>query len=61
MASVGHIIDLPEKSLSIDIHNDFAPTYAELENKKKVIADLKRALKSCSNVFWNCNCLPPRN
>ena len=35
MASVGHIIDLPEKSLSIDIQNDFAPTYAELENKKK--------------------------
>jgi len=51
LASVGHIMDLPEKSLSIDIKNNFTPFYAELENKKKVIADLKRALKSCSDVL----------
>jgi DNA topoisomerase-1 len=51
LASVGHIIDLPEKTLSIAIDNDFKPSYAELENKKKVIFDLKRALKSCTNVL----------
>ena len=51
LASVGHIMDLPEKSLSIDIKNNFTPTYAELENKKKVIADLKKALKYCSSVL----------
>ena len=51
LASVGHIMDLPEKSLSIDIKNNFTPFYAELENKKKVISDLKRAQKSCSDIL----------
>jgi len=51
LASVGHIMDLPVKSLSIDIKNNFTPFYAELENKKKVISDLKKALKLCSDVL----------
>lgn len=39
MASVGHIIDLDEKTLSIDL-NTFEPNYTQYDNKKDVIAKL---------------------
>jgi len=42
LASKGHIKDLPKKTLGIDPQNDFQPTYSILDDKKKVIADLKR-------------------
>jgi len=39
MASVGHIIDLDEKSLSFDL-TTFEPNYKQYDNKKDVIAKL---------------------
>ena len=39
MASVGHIIDLDEKTLSIDL-STFEPNYTQYDNKKDVIAKL---------------------
>jgi DNA topoisomerase-1 len=45
MASIGHIIDLDEKSLSIDL-NTFEPIYTQYDDKKDVIAKLcKQAYK----------------
>ena len=50
-ASVGHIIDLSAKTMSIDIEHDFKPTYEYLTGKDKVIADLKRNAKNCSDIL----------
>jgi len=44
-ASVGHIQDLEKKSLSIDVDNDFKPSYVVNPDKKKVVAGLKDAVK----------------
>ncbi|NGX53875.1 MAG: DNA topoisomerase 1, partial [Chlamydiae bacterium] len=50
-SSVGHIRDLPEKGFGIDIDNDFEPEYQVLSDKKKVVADLKKAAKGCDTVY----------
>ncbi len=44
-SSFGHIRDLPKKDLSIDIENNFEPKYEISTDKKKVVADLKKAAK----------------
>ncbi len=64
MASVGHIRDLIEpKNLppelkkgslgkfSVDVENDFAPYYVISDQKKKTVADLKRALKDADELL----------
>ena len=37
MASMGHIRDLPERELGVDIENNFAPEYVVLKDKKEVV------------------------
>lgn len=44
-SSVGHIRDLPKKGLNIDIENNFAPKYEISTDKRKVVAELKKAAK----------------
>jgi DNA topoisomerase-1 len=51
LASKGHIKDLPKKTLGIDPQNEFQPTYSILDDKKKVIADLKKAAKHASRIY----------
>jgi DNA topoisomerase-1 len=64
MASVGHIRDLIEpKNLppelkkgslgkfSVDVENQFAPYYVVSDQKKKTVADLKRALKDADELL----------
>lgn len=50
-SSMGHIRDLPEKKIGIDIDNQFAPQYEILPNKQKIIAELKK-LGNESDVIW---------
>ncbi len=42
-SSFGHIRDLPKKGLNIDIEHSFAPHYEISADKKKVVAELKKA------------------
>ncbi|MDR2868882.1 MAG: DNA topoisomerase I, partial [Deferribacteraceae bacterium] len=51
LASVGHIIDLPEKKLGVDIDNNFAPTYETIPGKEKIVQKLKKAASEAENVF----------
>lgn len=64
IASVGHIRDLAEPSqlpaelkkgpfgkFAVDVDNGFAPYYAVNDNKKKTVAELKRALKDANEVL----------
>lgn len=50
-ASVGHIRDLPERKLGIDIKKGFAPEYIQVRGKSKVIKDLKKAVDQAEKVF----------
>ena len=50
-ASVGHIRDLDENGLSIDIENGFKPNYVIPADKKKVVEDLKKEAKKASMVW----------
>ncbi len=50
-ASEGHIRDLQEKQLSIDIEGGFTPQYVVPDNKKKVVAELKK-LASEAEIVW---------
>jgi DNA topoisomerase-1 len=34
-ASIGHIKDLPKKDISVDVENNFAPTYVVIEGKER--------------------------
>ena len=50
-ASIGHIRDLDESGLSIDIANGFRPEYVIPADKKKVVADLKKAANEASAIW----------
>ena len=50
-ASVGHIRDLESSKLSIDVNNDFKPTYIVSKDKKQVVSDLKNCVKKCNDVI----------
>jgi len=51
VASVGHIIDLDSKTMSIDIENDFQPIYKNMEGKSTVILNLKSGMAKCKDVL----------
>jgi DNA topoisomerase I len=50
-ATMGHIIDLPEKELGIDIENNFEPKYTVSKGKRKVIRALKEEAARSDDVF----------
>ena len=50
-ASYGCCRDLNSKELSIDIGNNFEPTYTIIQGKEKVIKELKGLAKDCSKVI----------
>jgi len=51
MSSFGHIRDLAEKGIGIDFENNYAPVYVVSTDKKKVVAELKKAAKA-AEVVW---------
>lgn len=50
-ASIGHVKDLPTKTLGVDIANNFEPTYEVIKGKKKVIDEIKEAAASAEAVY----------
>lgn len=50
-SSFGHIRDLQDNELSIDIEGGFNPEYVIPSDKKKVVADLKKAAKDAETVW----------
>ncbi len=50
-SSYGHIRDLDEKKLSIEVDNGFQPDYVIPSEKKKVVAELKAAAKQADTVW----------
>ncbi|MDR3264285.1 MAG: type I DNA topoisomerase [Clostridiales bacterium] len=50
-ASGGHIRDLPEKALGIDIEHNFKPQYEVYDKKKDTVKKLKSLIKKSDTVF----------
>lgn len=50
-ASMGHIYNLPEKHLGIDIHRNFEPTYEIIKGREKIVRELKKIAKEVDQVF----------
>ncbi len=50
-SSFGHIRDLQDKKLSVDVERNFTPEYVIPSDKKKVVAELRKAAGSASTVW----------
>ena len=50
-ASMGHVRDLPAAKLSVDIKNDFAPKYAVIKGKEKLVKELKGMVAESDEVY----------
>ena len=51
VASMGHVRDLPAAKLSVDVKNDFAPKYAIIKGKEKLVKDLKEKVSKSDAVY----------
>lgn len=48
---LGHIYDLPEKDLGIDIKSNFKPKYVQVRGKSKLISELKSGGKNFDTII----------
>jgi DNA topoisomerase I len=51
LASMGHVRDLPERELAVDVEQDFQPRYEVVDSRKQTISDLKKAVQKQSSVI----------
>jgi DNA topoisomerase-1 len=50
-ASIGHIRDLPEKQMGVDIEHDFRPHYVITTKKRDIVKELREYAAGASEVF----------
>ena len=50
-ASMGHIRDLPQSQLGIDVEHGYAPQYINIKGKEKIIKELKSEAKAADAVY----------
>jgi DNA topoisomerase-1 len=50
-SSMGHIRDLSKKDFGIDLQNNYAPEYIIPNDKKKIVAELKKLAKEAKTVW----------
>ena len=51
VATMGHIRDLPESRLSVDVKKNFAPKYEIIKGKEKLVEELKEKAEASSGVL----------
>ena len=51
VSSYGHISDLPDKELGVDVEQNFSPKYTVSSDKKKIVTELKSLAKK-STMVW---------
>jgi len=49
--SMGHVRDLPERTLGVDVKNGFKSKYVVAKNKRKIIVGLKKTAAHCTAVY----------
>jgi DNA topoisomerase-1 len=50
-ATVGHIRDLPQREMGIDVDAGFTPKYTTIPGKQKVLQELKRAAADAEDIY----------
>ena len=50
-SSFGHIRDLEKKDFGVDLNNRYQPNYIVSEDKKKVVAELKKMAKAAKTIW----------
>ncbi|MBI5747992.1 MAG: type I DNA topoisomerase [Nitrospinae bacterium] len=50
-ASVGHIKDLPQKKLGVNIEKNFEPEYITIRGKGKILQELRAAAKKVDTIY----------
>src|SRR5690242_4453011 len=50
-ATVGHIRDLPERELGVDVDAKFKPKFVTVKGKQKAITELKAAAKDADEIL----------
>ncbi len=51
MATMGHVRDLPKNRLGVDVEKDFRLEYSLIPSRRKVVEQLRRAVKDASLVY----------
>lgn len=51
MATKGHVMDLPPKTMGVDVKNNFTPMYQAIEGKGKVIKDIAAEAKGHDVIY----------
>ena len=51
IASVGHIKNLPDHDLGVDVNNNFAPNYEVIRGKRDIVRKIKSASKVADDVY----------
>jgi DNA topoisomerase-1 len=51
LASVGHVRDLPKKTLGVDVDKGFEPQYETIRGKKDALAKIRQTAKAAKAVF----------
>lgn len=51
LASMGHLRDLPKRTLGVDIENGFKPEYVNSTDRADVIKNLQKEANKCSDVL----------
>lgn len=50
-SSMGHVRDLPEKKLSVDVENNFTPEYKIMPSRKKLVSELLADSKKADTIY----------
>ena len=51
LASLGHVRDLPQKTLGVDVEKDFEPTYEVPKDKQKLVREIKQNAKDATTIY----------
>ncbi|MCL1952426.1 MAG: type I DNA topoisomerase [Oscillospiraceae bacterium] len=50
-SSMGHVRDLPPSRLAVDVNKNFAPSYAVMKDKEKIVKELQAKAAKCGKVY----------
>jgi DNA topoisomerase-1 len=52
ISSMGHIIDLPQKKLGIEVENNYKADFGVIPGKKKLLTELKKMAKTADAIYF---------
>lgn len=48
---MGHLVDLPQKQLSVDIKDGFKPNYEVIPDKTKILESIRKSVKNATEIY----------